>query len=156
MASLVEGEGRDPTQLLIKAENVRRRYQGTELSALQKEVFLGHDELKYVRQLRKEGNLDKAEDLLLKADLSPAVLDELRKTACARARVDKQTGDWKAVIQHLESYTAYANKWRDTFIKIWKQEPFAHTENDTRLLLEAKEKLIKQTVQTETPTMGST
>ena len=77
MASLVSSEGKDPTEYLIEAENIRRRQQGVSTTP-QKQVFLGHDELRYMRQLRKEGQLDKAENLLLKAEPSPAVLDELR------------------------------------------------------------------------------
>ena len=140
MASLVTSEGKDPTQYLIEAENVSRRHQGVS-TAPQKQVFMGNDELRYARQLRKEGKLDKAEGLLLKAEPSPAVLDELRKMATVRARIAKKKGDWKAVIQHLESYTAYANKSREYCIKMVNQEPPAHTESDTKLLQEAKERL---------------
>lgn len=140
MASLVSSEGKDPTQYLVEAEKVRRRHQGMS-AAPQKQVFLSHDELKYVGKLRKDGKLDKAEELLLKAEPSPAVLDELRKIASARAKIAKKDGDWRAVIQHLESYTAYASQWREYCIKMVNQEPPAHTESDTILLQEAKERL---------------
>lgn len=73
MAKLVSGEGKDPTQYLVEAEKVRKR-RPDKPTQIQKQVFLGHDELKYVRGLRKEGKLDKAEELLLKAEPSPAVL----------------------------------------------------------------------------------
>jgi DNA-directed RNA polymerase subunit RPC12/RpoP len=141
MASLISSEGRDPTQFLIEAENARRRHQGILSIASQKQVFLGHDELKYVRQLRKEGKLDQAEELLLKAETSPAVLDELRKIASTRAKVAKKNGDWQAIIQHLEGYIIYANQWREHCINLVNQAPPEHTESDKKLLQEAKVKL---------------
>ncbi len=106
-----------------------------------KHVFLGQDELQYVRKIRKEGKLDKAEELLLKAEPSAAVLDELRKVASTRARVAKRGGDWKAVVQHLEGYTLYATQWREYCIRMVNQEPPSHTESDYKLLQEAKGKL---------------
>jgi hypothetical protein len=142
MAKLVSGEGKDPIQYLLEAENVRKRRQDKPSQIqTEKQVFLGHDELKYVRGLRKEGELDKAEELLLKAEPSPAVLDELRKIASTRARAAKKDGDWKAVVQYLEGYTAYADQWRAHCIRMVNQEPPAHTENDAVLLREAKERL---------------
>lgn len=144
MAKLVSGEGKDPTQYLVKAEKVRKRRPDKPIQT-QKQVFLGHDELKYVRGLRKEGKLDKAEELLLKAEPSPAVLDELRKIASTRARVAKKDGDWKAVVRYLESYTTYASQSREHCIKMVNQEPPAHTESDIMLLQEAKEKLGSET-----------
>ncbi len=140
MAKLVSSEGKDPTQYLVEAEKARRRHQKTP-SLPQKQLFLGQDELEYVRRLRKDGKLDKAEELLLKAEPSPAVLDELRKIASARARAAKKDSDWKAVVQHLESYSAYASKWREYCIKMVNQEPPTHTESDIKLLQEAKKKL---------------
>ena len=59
MAKLVSSEGKDPTQYLVEAEKVRKRRPDKPIQT-EKQVFLGHDELKYVRGLRKEGNLDKA------------------------------------------------------------------------------------------------
>jgi len=140
MAGLVSSEGKDPTQYLVEAENVSRRYRKTS-DVQQKQVFLGQAELEYVRKLRKEGKFGKAEELLLKAEPSPAVLDELRKIASARARAAKKENDWKAVVQHLEGYTVYANQWREYCIKMVNQEPPAHTESDSKLLQEAKERL---------------
>ena len=104
-------------------------------------MFLGQDELQYVRKLRKEEKLDQVEELLLKAEKSPAVLDELRKVASTRAKAAKKDGDWKAIVQYLEGYTAYANQWRDHCIKMVNQEPPSHTESDSKLLQEAKERL---------------
>jgi hypothetical protein len=143
MAKLVSDEGKDPTQYLVEAEKVRKRRPDKPVQ-IKKQVFLGHDELRYVRGLRKEGKLDKAEELLLKAEPSPAVLDELRKIASSRARIAKKAGDWKAVVQHLESYTSYANQWREHCIEMVNQEPPLHTESDTMLLQEAKEKLASE------------
>lgn len=139
MAKLVSSEGKDPTQYLLEAEKVRKR-RPDKPSQIKKQVFLGHDELKYVRGLRKKGKLDKAEELLLKAEVSPAVLDELRKIAGTRAKLAKRNGDWKSVIEHLEGYTDYANQWRQHCIEMVNQEPPAHTEGDTLLLQEAKVK----------------
>ncbi|RJP46306.1 MAG: hypothetical protein C4583_19210 [Anaerolineaceae bacterium] len=145
MASLASNEGKDPTQYLIQAKKVGGRFQNA--SAIpQKQVFLAHDELRYIRQLRKEGKIDKADALLLKAEPTPAVLDELRKNASVKARNAKKDGDWVAVVKHLESYTAYAQKWRDFCVKIVKQEPPAHTESDFKLLHYAKERLTSNTI----------
>lgn len=105
-------------------------------------LLLGHDELVFVCGLRRQGKLDQAEEFLKKAEPSPAVLDELRKTASARAKTAKKNGDWKAVFQHLNSYTDYANKCRDHCIKTVNQEPPVHTKSDTKLLLEAENKLV--------------
>lgn len=144
MAKLVSSEGKDPTQYLVEAEKVRKRRSDKPIQ-IEKQVFLGHDELKYIRGLRKEGKLDKAEELLLKAEPSPAVLDELRKIASTRAKVAKKDGDWKAVVQYLESYTTYANQWREHCTKMVNQEPPDHTESDIILLQEAKERLAGRT-----------
>ena len=59
MSALVSGEGKDPTMYLVEAEKARNRYDSVP-EAMQKQVFLGQDELQYVRRLRKEGKLDKA------------------------------------------------------------------------------------------------
>jgi len=139
MASMVSSEGRDPTQYLMEAEKVRNRRLPESKS--EKEVFLGHDELAYIRGLRKEGKLEKAEELLYKAEPSPAVLDEIRKIASDRARSAKKIGDWQSVVKHLESYSDYASKWRDYCVKMVNQEPPLHTANDIKLLQEAKQKL---------------
>lgn len=140
MAKLTSSEGNDPTQYLVEAERVRRRRHGTS-AKVEKMVFLGQDELEYVRKLRKEGQLDQAEELLLKAEASPAVLDELRKTASTRARAARKEGNWKAVIQYLEGYTAYASEWQQHCLKMANQLPPAHTVSDSKLLQEAKERL---------------
>jgi hypothetical protein len=104
-------------------------------------VFLGQDELASVRKLRASGDLEQAEKILLNAEPSPAVADELRKIASTRASVAKKQGDWKAVIKHLESYNAYAQKAKSHCLKIANQEPPAHTATDTKLLMEAKRRL---------------
>lgn len=104
-------------------------------------ICLGNEELSYVRRLRNKGKLKKAEELLLKADPSPAVLDELRKLASKRAREAKKNNNWSAVSQHLDGYTTYANRWREYCINIVNQEPPKHTDSDKKLLEEAKMKL---------------
>jgi hypothetical protein len=144
MAKLVSNEGKDPTQYLVEAEKVRKCRPDKPIQT-KKQVFLGHNELKYVRGLRKEGKLDKAEELLLKAEPSPAVLDELRKIASTRAKAARKEGDWEVVVQYLEGYTTYSNQWREHCIKMVNQEPPTHTESDTMLLQEAKDKLAGRT-----------
>lgn len=139
MARLVSSEGKDPTPYLVEAEKIRNGSTDKQHRS-KKQVFLGHDELKYVRGLRKEGKLEKAEQLLLKAEPSPAVLDELRKIASARAKAAKKNSDWVAVVTSLESYTTYANEWREYCIKMANQAPPELTESDALLLKEAKEK----------------
>jgi len=104
-------------------------------------IFLGHEELASIRKLRRQGKLDEAEKILLKGEPSPAVLDELRKIASARARLAKKEGDWEAVVRHLERYTSYAQKWRWYCVKMTNQEPPIHTAQDRKLLHEAKSKL---------------
>ena len=104
-------------------------------------VFLDHEELALIRKLRRQGELDKAEKILLKGEPSPAVLDELRKIASAKARLAKKEGDWEAVVCHLESYTSYAQKWRRHCVKMANQEPPIHTARDQELLHDAKSKL---------------
>jgi hypothetical protein len=140
MAKLVSSEGKDPTKYLVEAEKVRKLLPDRPVQT-EKQVFLGHEELKYVRGLRKEGNLDKAEKFLLKAEPSPAVLDELRKLASTRARIARKDGNWEAVVQYLEKYTKYANQWREHCIDTVNQEPPPHTKSDVLLLNEAKERL---------------
>jgi len=104
-------------------------------------IFLGHEELASIRKLRRQGKLDEAEKVLLKGEPSPAVLDELRKIASAKARLAKKEGDWGAVVRHLERYTSYAQKWRQYCVKMANQEPPTHTTQDQKLLHEAKSKL---------------
>jgi len=140
MASLVSREGKDPTPYLLEAEKARGKWTGRQ-ARQQKQIFLGHDELAYVRRLRNEGKPDQAEELLMRAEPSPAVLDELRKIASTRARKAKKEGNWQAVVQHLEGYNSYAKKYREHCIKLVNQEPPSHTKSDVKLLQEAKGKL---------------
>ncbi len=122
------------------AEEVRRKYRKDEL-AKGKKYFLGHDELTYARKLRSEQQFDKTEIFLRNAEPSPAVLDELRKVASARARIAKKNGDWKAVISYLEEYNEYAARYRDQLIETSNQEPPTHTSRDTKMLEEARQKI---------------
>jgi len=140
MAGLASSEGRDPTAFLIEAERIRGRRLNISATSPER-IALGDDELKYVRQLRKNGNLEKAEELLLKAYPSPAVLDELRKIASARAKIARKNKDWQAVVQHLEGYTDYATQWWDYCLQTVNQEPPLHTESDLKLLREARARL---------------
>ena len=139
MAGLISSEGKDASQLLAQAENVRNNRLTKPKS--EKQVFMGHDELAKIRKLRKDGKLDKAEKLLLKAEPSAAVLDELRKIVSNKAKSAKQEGDWKAVVEYLEGYNQYAAKWRDYCVNMVNQEPPSHTASDFKLLQDAKAKL---------------
>ena len=103
--------------------------------------FLGHEELARIRALRTQGKLDQAEQLLMEAEPSPAVLDELRKIASVRARQAKKAGDWQAVVKYLEGYNAYAKKCRKHCIATVNQAPPPHTKTDAALLLEAKKRV---------------
>lgn len=103
-------------------------------------IFLNHEKLFEIQRMRKEGKWDEAEAILLKADPTPAVLDELRKILSLRAWVAKKAGDWQIVIEHLEKYVALADEWRDWCMKTVNQGPPPHTPKDQKLLAQAKEK----------------
>jgi len=135
MASLLSNEGKDPTKYLIEAEKIRKSRWPDEKREGQ--VFLGHDELAYIRGLRKDGKLEQAEELLYKADPTPAVLDELRKIASEKAKIAKRSEDWESVVKYLEAYNDYAAKWQGYL----NQVSPSHTISDNKLLQEAKKKL---------------
>ena len=139
MAALVSQEGKDPSPYLEQAEGVRRG--PAQPAATERNwIFLGHDELAYVRKLRKDGKLQEALDFLMKGEPSAAVLDEIRKTHSAMAKIAKNVGDWRGVVHHLEAYLDYAKEMRDYCIGMVNQEPPDHTAADQKLLAEAKEK----------------
>jgi hypothetical protein len=100
--------------------------------------FLGHEDLNALRSLRMEGELGVVEDALLKAEPTPAVADELRKTLSAKARLVKKEEDWQAVVHHLESYLDYADKWRHYCLEKVNQEPPPLTDRDKKLLEQAR------------------
>lgn len=135
MASLLSSEGKDPTKYLIEVEKIRRSRWPNEKREGQ--VFLGHDELAYVRGLCKAGKPEQAEELLYKADPTPAVLDELRKIASKKAKIAKRNGDWESVVKYLEAYNEYAAKWQGYL----NQVSPSHTSSDSKLLEEARQKL---------------
>lgn len=103
--------------------------------------FLDADGYQQVRQLRKDSRFDEAEHILMKAEPVPAVLDELRKIASSRAAAAKKSGNWAAVVSHLEDYNRYAAQYRVYCLKVVNQAPPDHTERDKKLLKEAKAKL---------------
>lgn len=104
-------------------------------------IFLDQEGLARVRQLRQEGKLDDAEATLMRAEPSAAVLNELRLISSKRARTAKKQSDWAAVVQHLESYTEFAQQHRDECIRLVNQEPPLHTQSDQHLLEEARSRL---------------
>jgi hypothetical protein len=101
-------------------------------------TFLNDEKLYKVQNLRKEGKWEKAEVMLLEADPTPAVLDEFRKLCSIRAWAAKKEGDWQAVVQYLERYSAYASEWEDWCLKTVNQAPPAHTAKDQKLLEQAR------------------
>jgi len=107
-------------------------------------VFLGHEELASVRQLRRLGKLDEAEIVLLGGEPSQAVLGELRKIHSERARLARKAKDWRSVIKHLEAYNSYANQWAWYCRKMVNADPPHHTEQDRKLLDEARSKVSEQ------------
>lgn len=139
MASLVSREGKDPTQYILEAERLKKQQKKKLLDdldieeddedeppALRKRMFLG-DALPYIRMLRRKGQFNKAEMMLMNGLPSPAVCDELRKIASTRAKIAKRGGDWESVLRHLEGYNKYAAKWRAYCVKTGNQEPPLHT-----------------------------
>lgn len=159
MASFVSSEGRDPSQLLRAVDNLKKNFYSKVDSKNDNfpqqvvlgsgpgyyfKTFLGHDELKTITKLRKDGKFEKAKKLLLEAEPSQVVLDELRKMASASANIAKKEKDWFAVLQHLDGYTAYAKKWGEYCIKMVNAEPPSHTESDKKLIEVARDTIIKQ------------
>lgn len=101
--------------------------------------FLYQEALDALRHLREEGELDVVEDTLLRAKPTPAVADELRKTLSAKAKLAERNEDWKSVVQHLDSYLNYANKWREHCLKEVSQEPPPLSDTDKQLLEQARQ-----------------
>lgn len=94
-----------------------------------------------VRALRQSGKLNQAEKALCRGVPVPAVLDELRKVASAKARLAKKAGDWAAVYAHLQAYNRYAASVTIRSLELVNQAPPEHTESDLRLLSEAEERI---------------
>lgn len=102
-------------------------------------LFLGDSQLAYIRRLAKQEKFKEAEELLYKADPSPAVVDEIRKICSRKAWIAKKKNDWRMVIKYLEEYSKYADEWKDYCIKSVNQAPREHTEKDKKLLRKARE-----------------
>jgi len=143
MAALISQEGKDPTQYLEQAEKIRLGANQDE-DTLPGRIFLAHDELAYVRKLRKQGKLREALDFLMKGIPSPAVLDEIRKTYSAMAKISKKEGDWATVVQYLEAYEDLVQEHRAHCIRMVNQAPPEHTATDKKLLEESKKKLLSK------------
>ena len=150
MARLASSEFNDPTQYLLEAERLQNQLKKKMLEELDNEEDDDDDKspkisfwerLDYMKRLRKKGEIDKAEIMLMKEKGAFFVLDELRKIASARARIAKRSGDWEAVIKYLDGYTKYAAKWRSYSVRYYKHAPYLHTARDNKLLEEAKKKL---------------
>lgn len=104
-------------------------------------VLFDRQKLAEVARMRREGKLTQAESMLLRAEPSPAILDEFRKIASVRAQTAKREKDWAAVVSCLDGYTQLAGKWRGHCLKTVNQEPPTHIPKDLALLEEAKSKL---------------
>ena len=109
----------------------------------EKPYFLDQEKLAAIGRLSVKGEYDIVDKILLISKPSPAVLDQLRKNASRKARYAKKSGDWRKVIEYLEEYTTYANRWKMFCIQSVNQEPPTHTNKDLDLLKLAKEKVIK-------------
>ena len=131
-------------------ENVKTRlsnltFSDTKMKKLirEKPYFLDHEKLSAVGRLSVNGEYDIVDKILLISKPSPAVLDQLRKNASRKARFAKKSGDWEKVIEYLEGYTKYANRWKNFCIQFVNQEPPSHTNQDQDLLKLAREKTNK-------------
>ena len=107
-------------------------------------VFMDHDALAKTRKQIAAGDLDKAEKTLLKAEPTPAVLDQLRRIASLRAHEAKRREDWAAVVRHLEGYEKYAAQHAAHCIEVVNQAPPEHTATDAKLLQKARGELSKK------------
>lgn len=107
-------------------------------------TFMDQVALAKTRKQITAGNLDKAEATLLKAEPTPAVLDQLRRIASLWAHEAKKRGDWAAVVLHLEGYDAYAKKHAAHCIEVVNQAPPEHTATDMKLLEKAREETSKR------------
>lgn len=146
-------EVKDPTQYVLEAERLQERLKKKMLEELEivddeedgpprpRNRRFPYERIDYIKRLRLKGEIDRAERLLMKEKGAFFVLDELRKIASTRARIAKKSGDWEAVIKHLEGYTKYAAKWRSYSVRNFKHAPYSHTARDNKLLEEAKKKL---------------
>jgi hypothetical protein len=153
MARLASSEVKDPTQYVLEADKLQEQLKKRMLEELEivddEESIpprsgnkrISWERLDYIKRLRKNGEIDKAETMLMKEKGAFFVLDELRKIASIRARIAKRRGDWETVIKHLEGYTKYAAKWRSYSVRYYKHAPYLHTARDNKLLEEAKKKL---------------
>lgn len=139
-SSKLAQEGRDPTTILRQAEKTRSTRPDIQ-EPVSKKIFLGLDEIAYARKLRNDGKLDKVQEFLESGEPSAAVLDELRKTCGAKAKEAKKNNDWQGVVNALEYYETYAQKWRDRCIELVNQEPPEHTMRDKKLLARANKEL---------------
>jgi hypothetical protein len=109
----------------------------------EKPYFLDHEKLSAVGRLSVNGEYVIVDKILLISKPSPAVLDQLRKNASRKARDAKKSGDWEKVIEYLEGYIKYANRWKSFCIQFVNQEPPTHTNQDQDLLQLAREKTNK-------------
>lgn len=105
--------------------------------------FMDIDDLKAVGELRRQGELDEAERILVTAIPTPAVLDEYRKALSARAKLARKDNDWATVAKCLETYQAYADEHREECINLANQAPPDLKPTELKLLEKARQEMQK-------------
>ena len=125
----------------VKTKLHNLNFSDAEMKKLIKEkpYFLDLEKLAAVGRLSVNGEYDIVDKILLISKLSPAVLDQLRKNASRKAKNAKKSEDWEKVIEYLEGYTKYANRWKSYCVQFVMEEPPFHTNKDQSLLKLARE-----------------
>jgi hypothetical protein len=134
-ALLVASEGKDPSYIIDAEEKSL-----TQLRIGYIKTY-GPDELYILRKIKKDHGDSVPELMLLAAEPTPAVLDELRKIYSQRAWVAKKENDWQSVIDNLDKYNSLAKQHREYCLKLVRQAPPEHTDRDKKLREKAKEEL---------------
>lgn len=111
----------DPTEFVLKGN-----------------TFLDHDGLRAVANLRRDGRFGEAEMILLDAEPTPAVLDELRKLLSSQAKLARKQNDWGAVQNYLERYLLFAEANREMCESMVNQSPPNLTNTEQKLLEKAR------------------
>lgn len=136
-AIIYASKGKDPKNIFESANKTLEKFGEGSASAF------GQEELAKLREMKEESGDQVPELMLLCADPTPAVLDELRKIYSQRAWAAKEENDWQAVIDHLEKYISLADENREECLKLAGQAPPELTDQDKALLESAREELNK-------------
>lgn len=127
-AVFIASEGKDPTYIIDNYETSLVQFGFGFIKTF------SQDELKALRKIKREQGDQIPELMLLSADPTPAVLDELRKIYSARAWKAKRNNDWETVIYYLEHYNNLAEANKEFCRKFVNSPPPEHTEKDKKLL----------------------